>query len=208
VAAATAAEQEESDFGQWIEHGNPFNDEATETIVKGVIAEGSGSNSSAGILKKLRGELMALLAAEESSNEASGTGGAFTSKYVVTNVALSGFTKYAGKYMEMMTQLPLIAAESFVGLTQLFDFYLYTIFTVFVDKHASELMFKTVPPYSAVQQTMESAGFAHKYMRLEQVYAHSHSQCAPAPLTPHPSPCEPPPTPPPPVVRCATSSRT
>jgi hypothetical protein len=94
--------------------------------------------------------------------------------------------RYASKYIEMMAQvqysthcthyiltvflmpqLPLIAAESFVGLTQLFDFYMYTIFTVFVDRHSSELMFKPAPPYCSVAG--ESKGFERKYLRLEDV---------------------------------------
>ena len=47
--------------------------------------------------------------------------------HVLTNATWSG-VRYAGKYLQMMEQLSHACVESFVGLTHLFDFYLYVPF--------------------------------------------------------------------------------
>ena len=60
--------------------------------------------------------------------------------HVLTNATWSG-VRYAGKYLQMMEQLSHACVESFVGLTHLFDFYLYTTFVVFVPQEAQCVLF-------------------------------------------------------------------
>ena len=51
----------------------------------------------------------------------------------VTSTALNAFAKYAGKYIQIMELLPMVAGEAFAGLAQLFDFYFYTVFSNFAN---------------------------------------------------------------------------
>jgi hypothetical protein len=64
---------------------------------------------------------------------------------VVTQTALNGLARYAGRYLQMMHLLPSIADTVFQCLCQLFDFYLCAVFSGFVpnDERQKVLMRQT-----------------------------------------------------------------
>ena len=54
-------------------------------------------------------------------------------QHAITSTALNGFARYVGQYLVTMERLgPSVAADAFVGLRKLFDFYVYNIFTHFL----------------------------------------------------------------------------
>jgi len=61
---------------------------------------------------------------------------------VVTQSCMNGLARYAGRYLEIMHEIPSVASEAFSGLCQLFDYYLCAIFHGFVP-HDERLRFTT-----------------------------------------------------------------
>lgn len=53
---------------------------------------------------------------------------------IVTQSCMNGLARYAGRYLEIMHEIPLVAPEAFSGLCQLFDYYLCDIFHGFVNR--------------------------------------------------------------------------
>jgi hypothetical protein len=51
---------------------------------------------------------------------------------IVTQSCMNGLARYAGRYLEIMHEIPSVAPEAFTGLCQLFDYYLCAIFHGFV----------------------------------------------------------------------------
>ena len=51
---------------------------------------------------------------------------------IVTQSCMNGLARYAGRYLEIMHEIPSVAPEAFSGLCQLFDYYLCAVFHGFV----------------------------------------------------------------------------
>lgn len=48
-------------------------------------------------------------------------------EWVITQTVFNGFVKYAGRYMQVMSMAPSVALETFAGLCDLFEFYVYMV---------------------------------------------------------------------------------
>jgi len=48
-------------------------------------------------------------------------------EWVITQTVFNGFAKYAGRYMQIMSMAPSVALETFSGLCDLFEYYVYVV---------------------------------------------------------------------------------
>lgn len=90
--------------------------------------EGSGSSYS------YASEFLTMLTEEDEMTTGKGGRRAQdqTGSMVVTQTALNGLARYAGRYLQMMYLLPCAAPDIFVAICQMFDYYLCVVFTGFV----------------------------------------------------------------------------
>ena len=45
----------------------------------------------------------------------------------ITQAALNGFSKYTSQYLQIMSMSPSVALETYTGLVELLDFYIYMV---------------------------------------------------------------------------------
>ena len=48
-------------------------------------------------------------------------------EWAITQTVFNGFVKYAGRYMQIMSMAPSVALETFSGLCDLFEYYVYVV---------------------------------------------------------------------------------
>jgi hypothetical protein len=97
----------------------------------GVSAGGAGG--SAGYFSPLGSDFLSLLLEEDAGSTARTRKGQDKSAaVVVTQSALNGLAKFTGKYLLMMHLMSAAAVDIFMGLRQLFEYYLCAVFNGFV----------------------------------------------------------------------------
>jgi hypothetical protein len=62
-----------------------------------------------------------------------------TPAWTMTQAALNGFARYAGRYLQLMHLYPAMALETYTALLQLLDFYVYMVFAIFVPEQSVQL---------------------------------------------------------------------
>ncbi|GLD94901.1 hypothetical protein PINS_up003526 [Pythium insidiosum] len=79
-------------------------------------------------------------------------------EFVLTSSSLSGFVRLCGVYLKMMYHLPHIAWDVFLLLLNLHDFYLYAVFTNFVEPDRAAQLFRAqladVPRWDTLRHTL------------------------------------------------------
>jgi hypothetical protein len=116
-------------------HGNPlhytlFDETGGEG---GGAGAGAGAGGSAGYFSPLGSDFLSLLLEEDAGSTARTRKGQDKSAaVVVTQSALNGLAKFTGKYLLMMHLMSVAAVDIFMGLRQLFEYYLCAVFHGFV----------------------------------------------------------------------------
>jgi hypothetical protein len=141
-----------------------YSDEDGSTTVK-VFSKDATTND---VVDATAHDFLAILQEDDEPGSASKHKKVNNSSMVVTQTALNGLARYAGRYLQMMHLLPSSAVDIFQCLCQLFDFYLCAVFNGFVPNDERQKVLTkqtkmTAPPpdqskdFEALQAYMERA---------------------------------------------------
>ena len=133
---AQARANAERIFAAHQSNGNPFGKAAlakaaeAARVARAKTAEEEAAAAAVAVAEARAADKAAAAGAGEASDEANGA--ADDTRLFVTSTSIN-VAKFIGKYMQMMITLEPIAYQVFVGIAQLFDFYLFAVHSFFIE---------------------------------------------------------------------------
>ncbi len=78
----------------------------------------------------------------------------------ITQAALNGFAKYAGRYLQLMHLYPSMALSTYTALLQLLDFYVYMVFAIFAPEQSVQLFLTHMAQVNRETSVVEEMSWA------------------------------------------------
>ena len=89
-----------------------------------------------------------------------------TPVWTMTQAALNGFARYAGRYLQLMHLYPAMAFETYTALLQLLDFYVYMVFATFVPEQSVQLFLTHTSQLNRESSVVEEMSWANQEVHV------------------------------------------
>ena len=89
-----------------------------------------------------------------------------TPVWTMTQAALNGFARYAGRYLQLMHLYPTMALETYTALLQLLDFYVYMVFAIFVPEQSAQLFLSHTSNLNRQSSVVEEISWVNQEVHM------------------------------------------